>query len=832
MQPLELTLIGFRGVRDGLGRDELTIDFGAFAGAQLIAVTGANGRGKTTVLDNAHPYLVMPSHVKGSAYGGFSYYEHVVLPESQKIFTWQQSGTRYRSHVVIRSNGKRKTEAYLQVWRGGRWQPMVAPDGTVSDGKTSTHNRCLAQVATTPETFFTTAFSAQGRRHLSAYDHAEIKTLLAELLQLDHIRTLGGQANEIVRQARSGLLAIRQQRTAAESQLAGIQADMVRSTSLQANLARLQAERQRGEAALARAQGMLSESCAQRDAMQQQEARRAQLIEERGEIIARGRRVVTDLDQQKVREQERLRVIAQRAAQAGAVAERQRERLLVQQTQLAASLRSGRFVARATRRLPKLQALVRQRGDAVAQLRLETERLRQVQSDAVAVRQQIAMLEQAAGNAVLRTEELARRFGLTTQVPCAGTVLQARCMLLGDAHAAAPLILSARAELVRLDGARQARSDELAALHDAAALLADTPVQLAAVESKLGMVRAKLAWEAQLAARAGEMANAKSTLASVAEQLEQLARTQESGRTAAAVEQASATAALTSASERRALEAQAHRASLDRVQALIDALPPPFDPGRVATARQDLEQCREALGQLEQQYLAAVRAEQQLRDARVRQNEATSVITGLDQRIARIEAAIGGWSLFAKCMSNDGLIALAIDDAGPALSNLTNDLLLACHGARFTVSIKTQVEKNAKGELGEGFAIVVHDGLNDDSKSVTLMSGGEKIWINECLTRAMALYLAQRADAVDGAGRSDTLFSDEADGAFDPGHKRAFMAMKREVLRLGGYHREFFISHTPELLEMADALLDLDRLAANGHAPPTREETGVDGVRA
>ena len=71
MQPLELTLIGFRGVRDGLGRDELTIDFGAFAGAQLIAVTGANGRGKTTVLDNAHPYLVMPSDTvpSGAAIG-------------------------------------------------------------------------------------------------------------------------------------------------------------------------------------------------------------------------------------------------------------------------------------------------------------------------------------------------------------------------------------------------------------------------------------------------------------------------------------------------------------------------------------------------------------------------------------------------------------------------------------------------------------------------------------------------------------------------------------------------------------------------------------------
>ena len=39
-----------------------------------------------------------------------------------------------------------------------------------------------------------------------------------------------------------------------------------------------------------------------------------------------------------------------------------------------------------------------------------------------------------------------------------------------------------------------------------------------------------------------------------------------------------------------------------------------------------------------------------------------------------------------------------------------------------------------------------------------------------------------------------------------------FMAMKREVLRLGGYAQEYFISQTPELTEMADAMIDLDHL--------------------
>jgi exonuclease SbcC len=56
MRPLSLRLKGFRGIRDGLGRDELTLDLAALtADAPLVALVGANGRGKTTVMDNLHP---------------------------------------------------------------------------------------------------------------------------------------------------------------------------------------------------------------------------------------------------------------------------------------------------------------------------------------------------------------------------------------------------------------------------------------------------------------------------------------------------------------------------------------------------------------------------------------------------------------------------------------------------------------------------------------------------------------------------------------------------------------------------------------------------------
>ena len=95
-----LTLSGFVGIRKGLGRNKLHLDLDALAGdASLIALKGVNGRGKTTVMDNLHPWLTMPS--RASAAGGFSYYEHVDGIRAQKTLVWSHEGTTYRSEVLV-----------------------------------------------------------------------------------------------------------------------------------------------------------------------------------------------------------------------------------------------------------------------------------------------------------------------------------------------------------------------------------------------------------------------------------------------------------------------------------------------------------------------------------------------------------------------------------------------------------------------------------------------------------------------------------------------------------------------------------------------------------
>jgi DNA repair exonuclease SbcCD ATPase subunit len=169
MQPLSLILKGFRGIRDGLGRDVLKLDFKRLAdGAELVAIAGANGRGKTTVMDNMHPYLTMPSRAAMAGPGGFSYYDHVCLPENEKDLIWAHDGRSYRSQVVIRVNGRRKTEAFLLMLADdGAWKPVVLDDGTVSDGKVDTYTRCVEALCGSADTFFTSVFSAQGKRQLS-----------------------------------------------------------------------------------------------------------------------------------------------------------------------------------------------------------------------------------------------------------------------------------------------------------------------------------------------------------------------------------------------------------------------------------------------------------------------------------------------------------------------------------------------------------------------------------------------------------------------------------------------------------------------------------------
>ena len=808
MQLLSLTLKGFRGIQDGLGLETLTLDFEALCdGAQLVAITGANGRGKSTVLDNMHPFMTMPSRVATAGAGGFSYYDHVYLPESEKDLTWALEGRCYRTQVVIRLNGRRRTEAYLSTLADdGVWRPVVLDDGTVSDGKVETYTRCVEHLCGSADTFFTSVFGAQGKRQLSDYRNGEIKTLLADLLAQDQIRELGAKASQTAKLLKAGLVGIRQE-------LAVIVEDEEAAACGLAKAADAPARAQQAQFAASKAaerREELSQSCArlmaQRDQSRETDARRSQLQEERSAAQAADLAAIRDLGERERLDRQRLERLDQRCAQRAEQTRRRRERAQAAQVQCVALLSRAPLVERAVKRLPLAERVLPMRAGRLLQAREAVTAWESARSAMRLGEQRVEAIEREAGQAALRAQSLSRRFALTREVPCSGMALQGDCQLLADAREAKALIPSAEGVLQRLAAERTQALADVQLARGRVEATSSAEAQLQREEDRLERSRARASRYALLAGKAEEIAGTRLRLAEANEELKGTAEVDGDPEPARQEqeERECILASLRGIEGQRRTQSEQLQKSLARIDALLQALPMPFDGRALRAAEADRDRAAAQCEALQAAHLEAVRQSQALVELRRAQQQLGQRRVSVQRRAKRVEDAVADWTLLARCMSNDGLIALAIDDAGPALSGLANELLMACYGARFTVSIVTQAE-TAKGELREGFDIVVHDAESGESKSVRMMSGGERVWINECLVRAVALYLSQTSER-----RYATLFSDEADGALDPARKRMFGAMKREVLRIGGYTREFFISQTPELAGMADVVIDLE----------------------
>ncbi|MDP1691738.1 MAG: DNA repair protein [Burkholderiaceae bacterium] len=807
-RPTALTLTGFKGIRSGLGRDTLRLDVGALAGdATLVAIAGANGRGKTTVMDNLTPYLVMPSRAGADGLGAFSYYDHVFLPESQKELTWEHRGRRYKSHLVFRLNGKRKTEAFLFEQSGSHWKPVVLADGTVSDGKVDIYERAVCELLGPPETFFTSVFSAQGKRPLSAYRNGEIKGLLADLLGLDQVRQQGERAAETARLLKNGLAVIRQEQAGAAAEIARLAGELSTLGDPEAALSRAITERDAAARSLDVARAAEAALLAGSRAAAEADKRRTGLAAERDGAAGGARAALQRVAEEVGRLDVRAGALAQRAAARKRQHAEQRARLVRQRDAHRQSCVGASRVAWALRRLVAAERAAQMRAERATAAQALADKADQLRGKVRLLTQQIDGIEREAGQVSLRHADLQRRFGLAAEVPCVGTDLQGRCQLLGDARGAQAMLPSVVAQIAGLRERQRTAEAERAGLSEELGLMATVAELRNVAERRLELANARASSLARLAAREGEMRQAQAALAAVEAELGLLPDDAPAETHEEAAERADIAAARARLAAERDRLSTERDASIGRIEAAIAALPPAFDGGRPELARRASAQAETALRCAEQVHLAAVRTQERRAALQAQHARVSGEAAATDARASDVESELSGWTLLARCLSNDGVIALDIDDAGPTLAGLANDLLLACYGRRFTLEIRTQVA-TAKGEMREGFDIVVHDGDGGESKSVTLLSGGERVWINECLTRAIALYLAGNAGREYG-----TLFCDEADGPLDPDRKRMFMDMKREVIRLGGYQREFFVSQTPELTAMADKVIDLDSFA-------------------
>ena len=398
-------------------------------------------------------------------------------------------------------------------------------------------------------------------------------------------------------------------------------------------------------------------------------------------------------------------------------------------------------------------------------------------------------MEQRGSVAAKLAKTLKAQTDVMDTVPCQGHPLHNQCPLLAQAREASGRYATQIVEVTQLRTAYRAKHDEAKAmepamqrLSDARSAVASLQSQIAADNQELHRLTGLAAKRPLLTAAAAGLEKARSTLTALEQ--EETERRDRLNRSLLEVE-----------------------GQLAAVQRELDGLSITDVTALIADLERRIVSEKEAIGSADGRIEAAIRHQSSLASELERLKADLAGLASLECRAQAISDEIARWKLLAKGLGNDGVIALSIDDAGPAITSIVNDLLLACYGPRFTIAIQTQT-KLASGEARESFSIEVLDADNDSSKEFAVISGGQKVWINECLTRGIALYRGR-----DARQPFRTLFTDEADGPLDPERKRAFMRMKREVLRLGGYEREFFISQTPDLVDEADAVIDVTKLA-------------------
>jgi len=801
---------------------DATVDFAQLPeGARVVAVVGENGAGKTTALELAllgAPYRELPT--RGSIVG---------LATQRGASVESVLGIGHGRRVRIR-------QTVDPVSGGGETSITDASTGAALTSSTKVTEADAWVKAHMParEVVTSSLFAVQGSAGFLAMKPAERKRVLLRVHGIERIERLAEQAREragVAKLRRAAGVAARDEaaRAVPAVEPGSLLAAVAEVTQLEGDLVSARAATQAARAGLAEAQAAAS---AQR-AVEASRERAARTLAERSkacaDIAARLRRNAELLEQEPTIHAALAALEVARGAAADA-----KSTLDASLTAWKAAEQAARQAAETVRDYERRVTVAeRQYADACARrtrhrdalahaegLVLLESGIRDVEARAEGAERTLAELQSAqAGRSATRIVNLRAGFGeiVNTASNSDPYGVASEALAEDDAQAAREVsypadvaaaqhaLRGARAELAR---ARTAR-DEVARL--AAGLdpgaedavrqdgerLDDLRGELAAVrlrhelrqdeaaEARTGLAKAEQAWLAR-SAEADEATNAlRAWPGNVAQLLDQArARVEE-------------------------LQPQLEAAERLRAEtaAELAALPSP-EPVDVVGPSAALAEALRVETTAEPRLRDAVEREARLR-ARIEESErAITRLLTLDAELTMLDRELARWSRLATDLGKDGVQALLIDAAGPALTALVNELLHACVSTRWTVTIAT-TRLTKSGEDREALEVRVLDTLAGREGPVESFSGGECVLLGEAVALALTVT-ACRTAGLEGA----TLVRDESGAALDAEKGRAYVAMLRRAVAMVGASRVLVVSHSPAVIAECDAALRFEDGAA------------------
>ena len=781
MKPDYLLLRGFEGILSGMGVHEIEIDFSVVPDG-IVVFDGPNGRGKTTIVDNMHHFRVMPSKVnKSYSPEAFSFYEETYGADACKVFVSTMKGTRHKSVVSIDAV-KRKQKCYLYEEVNGNWKPLNP------DGSTESYDKAVEEIFGTPQLYFISNFRDQRAKSFSRYSKGDIKEILAELLGIDGIKELSEKAGHVrkglqdhlgyLAREKEDLLRVISGKGEKTSKAHSVQSDL---SSLAASIRSLESERQDEERKLFETNTKIA----------LQEERQKAKEKALADIAAR-KNEVEELCKSK---ETRLGAFRTKAA---ALTEK-----ISGTRSILAKVDSLRLKAEELTGLDEkasnLKNSARLCDERYVQVNTQISDLQTVEKLVKDKERELEGIRLSRQHAIEKVEgairDLKAKVQRLTEYRCDATGASS-CPFLSDAREAKKTIPTHEAELQRLTRAKDPQQEKL--LQE----LGDLRRKCGAMPSLRKEAEQLLSTKRVLA---DEMRKAEERIRTLKDELKPLAEAEQAGKELPGLE----TELAVLEKERKEYLLEADR-TITAAEAEIRAREEEVARIVIDPA---LEEAREQIAQ-NVSLLDARIGGQRSEEARLRKEagaldealrriaESEAKCIEIDDKIEHLKSEISEWTIEEKALGNDGIMALEIDDAGPAIASIANELLRV-YDSPFSVRLNTQ-EMTRAGKLKEGFDIPVFDANTNKSKSIRKLSGGEATIVEDAVAKAICIY-NKTSNGRDFA----TIYTDEKDGALDPEKKRAYFRMKQKVLALGGYEQEYCITHTPELLAMANAIISL-----------------------
>jgi exonuclease SbcC len=768
-------------MKAGLGVDDITIDLSNLPPG-IVVLSGPNGSGKSTIIDSLTPYRLMPYRA-GATYSpaAFSYYEQC-YGDAIKEFEFEIDGKRYRSLIIIDVDA-RKQEAYLYRWNDDQWQTMPG-----IDCKVNSYDRAVEDLVGSPQLFFTSIFRCQNARALAEYSKGDIKALFVELLNIDHLKLISEKARRIKQEltGRTEALTLKKRRLADIAATKSEKLQFVSETekniqdaltaldSITGDTAQIQGEINKCDVVIAGHRKAMEEKVSLQDEAKAKTAKA----------------------------QELRKLLDQRAADFSA-----KEASLKEKREKASILISAlpQLRAKAARKV-ELDETIRNLREAVprleekhAALLSELSVFATIETAMAQKEKQLQIVKLQRDHAIRDAErnlaEANKAAARLDTVPCSLDMAQ-QCRFVADAVAAKEAIPALAETLAAARTADSSDSSLVTEIKDLKIKLAgqetirtkitDTKTRLNTLRETLKQARAALTTLEQNADALARAEVAEASFPELMKESDDLVKERRmvlAGLTEQITGLETEAASLTA----RAMDIPAIDKVKQKREALQKSLADIETQRETATTHE--RALRQKLGAAQEAVRSVEKAEDQL-------STVTAGITYLDNEISQ-------WATLEKAFGDNGIIALQLDDAGPQITAMANELLKE-YGGRFAVKLETQATRADNKGMKEVFDILVIDGETNETKSIRRMSGGERTWIEDSLTKAISLYAATASGR-----RFEVTYTDESDGALDPLKKREFFAAKRKAMELGGYRNEICITQTHELVGMADTVITL-----------------------